>query len=110
MLEWEEYFEPHILERGRSYARRGAVKYISRHEDTIEANMIVQEWLPHNAAAALALSCIAGINRNHNRGGCFCSNLHKQPSLFLRFWINYMRYKLTKYRRQCKIIDEMFFD
>ena len=33
MLEWEEYFEPHILERGRSYARRGAVKYISRHED-----------------------------------------------------------------------------
>ena len=37
MLEWEEYFEPHILERGRSYARRGAVKYISRHEDTIEA-------------------------------------------------------------------------
>ena len=37
MLEWEEYFEPHILERGRSYARRGAVKYISMHEDTIEA-------------------------------------------------------------------------
>ena len=37
MLEWEVYFEPHILERGRSYARRGAVKYISRHEDTIEA-------------------------------------------------------------------------
>jgi hypothetical protein len=37
MLEWEEYFEPHILERGRSFARRGAVKYISRHEDTIEA-------------------------------------------------------------------------
>ena len=37
MLEWEEYFEPHILERGRSYARRGAVKYISKHEDALEA-------------------------------------------------------------------------
>ena len=24
MLEWEEYFEPHILERGRNYARKGA--------------------------------------------------------------------------------------
>ena len=71
MLEGEEYSEPHILERGRSYARRGAEKYISRHEDTIEANMIVQEWLPHNAAAVS----------------------------FLRFWISYMRYKLTKYRR-----------
>ena len=37
MLEWEEYFEPHILERGRNYARKGAVKHISKNEDVIEA-------------------------------------------------------------------------
>lgn len=37
MYEWEEYFEPHILERGRSYARKGAVQFIKRQGDTIEA-------------------------------------------------------------------------
>lgn len=37
MLEWEEYFEPHILNRGRKYAQKGAVRYISKHEDMIEA-------------------------------------------------------------------------
>jgi len=37
MLEWEEYFEPQILDRGRSYARRGAVKHIKKQGDVIEA-------------------------------------------------------------------------
>ena len=37
MYEWEEYFEPHILERGRSYARKGAVQFINKQGDTIEA-------------------------------------------------------------------------
>ena len=37
MFEWEEYFEPHILERGRNYARRGAVQHINKQGDIIEA-------------------------------------------------------------------------
>ena len=37
MLEWEEYFEPHILQRGRNYARNGAVQHIKKQGDTIDA-------------------------------------------------------------------------
>ena len=37
MYEWENYFEPHILERGWEYARSGAVQHIIRKKDVIEA-------------------------------------------------------------------------
>ena len=37
MYEWENYFEPHILERGWRYARSGAVQHIIRKKDVIEA-------------------------------------------------------------------------
>ena len=37
MYEWENYFEPHILERGWEYARSGAVQHIIRKKDAIEA-------------------------------------------------------------------------
>ena len=37
MYEWENYFEPHILERGWQYARSGAVQHIIRKKDVIEA-------------------------------------------------------------------------
>lgn len=37
MYEWEKDFEPHILERGWQYARSGAVQYITRKKDVIEA-------------------------------------------------------------------------
>ena len=37
MYEWENYFEPHILERGWEYARSGAVRHIIRKKDAIEA-------------------------------------------------------------------------
>ena len=37
MYEWENYFEPHILERGWQYARSGAVHHIIRKKDVIEA-------------------------------------------------------------------------
>ena len=37
MYEWENDFEPHILERGWRYARSGAVQYITRKKDVIEA-------------------------------------------------------------------------
>ena len=37
MYEWENYFEPHILERGWRYARSGAVHHIIRKNDVIEA-------------------------------------------------------------------------
>ena len=37
MFEWEEYFEPQVLERGRNYARKGAVKHITKNGDKIEA-------------------------------------------------------------------------
>ena len=37
MYEWENYFEPHILERGWQYARSGAVHHIIRKNDVIEA-------------------------------------------------------------------------
>ena len=37
MYEWEDYFEPHILERGWRYARSGAVQHIIRKKDEIEA-------------------------------------------------------------------------
>ena len=37
MYEWEKDFEPHILERGWQYARSGAVQYITRKQDVIEA-------------------------------------------------------------------------
>ena len=37
MYEWENDFEPHILERGWRYARSGAVQHITRKKDEIEA-------------------------------------------------------------------------
>ena len=37
MYEWENDFEPHILERGWRYARSGAVQHIIRKKDEIEA-------------------------------------------------------------------------
>ena len=37
MYEGEEYFELHILEQGRNYARKGAVRFIKKQGDTIEA-------------------------------------------------------------------------
>ena len=37
MYEWEDYFEPHILERGWRYAKSGAVQHITRKKDVIEA-------------------------------------------------------------------------
>jgi len=40
MLEWEAYFEPHILDRGRNYYRKGAVKHISRQKDSDRMNVI----------------------------------------------------------------------
>ena len=36
MYEWEYLFKPHILERGRQYARQGAVANIVIKEDQIE--------------------------------------------------------------------------
>lgn len=36
MYEWEDYFEPHILERGWRYAKSGAVQHIIRKKDEIE--------------------------------------------------------------------------
>lgn len=44
MFEWEEYFEPHILERGRNYARRGAVQHINKQGDIIEAVVAGSEY------------------------------------------------------------------
>lgn len=44
MLEWEAYFEPHILERGISYARNGAVQFISKQGDMIEAIVAGSEY------------------------------------------------------------------
>lgn len=44
MLEWEEYFEPHILERGRNYARKGAVQHIRKQDDVIEAVVAGSEY------------------------------------------------------------------
>ena len=44
MLEWEEYFEPHILQRGRNYARNGAVQHIKKQGDTIEAVVAGSEY------------------------------------------------------------------
>jgi hypothetical protein len=45
MLEWEEYFEPHILERGRSYARRGAVMELieSRNDINKKCELMAEE-------------------------------------------------------------------
>ena len=37
MYDWEYLFKPHILERGRQYARQGAVANIVIKEDQIEA-------------------------------------------------------------------------
>lgn len=37
MFEWEDYYEPHILARGRDYYRLGAVRKLFRKEDSIEA-------------------------------------------------------------------------
>lgn len=44
MLEWEEYFKPHILERGRNYARKGAVQHITKQGDVIEAVVAGSEY------------------------------------------------------------------
>ena len=44
MLEWEDYFEPHILERGRNYARKGAVQHIRKQGDVIEAVVAGSEY------------------------------------------------------------------
>ena len=37
MFEWEQYFESHILDRGWSYAREGAVEHITKDSGRIEA-------------------------------------------------------------------------
>ena len=37
MFEWEHLFESHILDRGWSYARKGAVEYIKEKDGRIEA-------------------------------------------------------------------------
>ena len=44
MLEWEVHFEPHILERGRNYARKGAVQQITKQGDVIEAVVAGSEY------------------------------------------------------------------
>ena len=37
MFEWKDYFEPHILARGRDYYRLGTIRKFVRKEDSIEA-------------------------------------------------------------------------
>ncbi len=44
MFEWEEYFEPHILQRGRAYEREGAVQSIRKQGEDIEAIVAGSEY------------------------------------------------------------------
>ena len=62
MLEWEESFEPHILERGRNYARRGAVAQISKKGDMIEAVVAGSEYYK-----------VSLHYDGHNIRDCYCS-------------------------------------
>lgn len=44
MFEWEDYFEPHILERGWRYAKGGAVHNLVKHEGKVEAIVAGSEY------------------------------------------------------------------
>ncbi len=44
MFEWEDDFEPHILDRGRRYAQSGAVKQLKQHGCRIEGVVAGSEY------------------------------------------------------------------
>lgn len=62
MFEWESSFEPHILERGWNYYKKGSVKHLVRKDGRIEAVVTGSEYYR-----------VSMEYDGHNVSGAYCS-------------------------------------
>ena len=75
MFEWKDYFEPHILARGRDYYRQGAVWKYVRKEDSIEA--VVEGTEYYKVKISFSGSMVAGAfcSCPYAEGGYWCKHM-----------------------------------
>lgn len=75
MFEWKDYFEPHILARGRDYYRQGAVWKFVRKEDSIEA--VVEGTEYYKVTIDFSGSMVAGAfcSCPYAEGGYWCKHM-----------------------------------
>jgi hypothetical protein len=75
MLEWKDYFEPHILARGRDYYRQGAVRNFVRKEDSIEAVVEGTEYYKVKIGFSGSMVSGAFCSCPYAEGGYWCKHM-----------------------------------